>query len=52
MNQASGYLTQVLASLWAKGQALISIFSLMVITPVVAFYLLCDWDRMVAASIA
>jgi predicted PurR-regulated permease PerM len=47
MNQAMGYMTQVLASLWAKGQALISIFSLVVITPVVAFYLLCDWDRMV-----
>src|SRR5262249_359081 len=23
-------------------------FSVMVITPVVAFYLLCDWDRMIA----
>ncbi len=48
INQAMGYLTQVAASLWAKGQALISIFSLVVITPVVAFYLLCDWHRMVA----
>jgi predicted PurR-regulated permease PerM len=49
MNQAMGYLTQMLASLWAKGQALISIFSLLIITPVVAFYLICDWDSMVAA---
>jgi predicted PurR-regulated permease PerM len=48
MNQAMGYLTQLLASLWAKGQALISIFSLVIITPVVAFYLICDWDRMVS----
>jgi predicted PurR-regulated permease PerM len=47
MNQAMGYLTEVLASLWAKGQALISIFALLVITPVIAFYLICDWDRMV-----
>ncbi len=47
MNEAMGYLDTVLASLWAKGRALISIFSLVVITPVVAFYLLCDWDRMV-----
>ena len=47
MNQAMGYLTGVLASLWAKGQALISIFSLLIITPVVAFYLGCDWDRIV-----
>jgi predicted PurR-regulated permease PerM len=48
MNQMVGYLTGLLASLWAKGQALISIFSLLIITPVVAFYLICDWDRMVA----
>jgi predicted PurR-regulated permease PerM len=49
ISQATGYLTQVLASLWAKGQALLSIFSLLIITPVVAFYLICDWDRMVSA---
>jgi predicted PurR-regulated permease PerM len=48
MNQAMGYLSGFLASLWSKGQALISIFSLLVITPVVAFYLSCDWDRMVS----
>jgi predicted PurR-regulated permease PerM len=47
MNQAIGYLTAVLASVWAKGTALISILSLVVVTPVVAFYLICDWDRMV-----
>ncbi len=46
-NQAVGYLTGLLASVWEKGQALISIFSLLIITPVVAFYLICDWDRMV-----
>jgi predicted PurR-regulated permease PerM len=49
VNQAVGYLTALLGSLWVKGQALISIFSLLVITPVVAFYLICDWDRMVVA---
>ena len=32
----------------AGGQALISVFALLVVTPVVAFYLLVDWDRMVA----
>ncbi len=47
MNEAAGYVTQFLASLWAKGQALLSLFSLLVITPVVAFYLICDWARMV-----
>src|SRR6204780_5754767 len=49
MNQAMGYVTTVLASLWTTGQTLISIFSLLIITPVVAFYLICDWDRMVSA---
>jgi predicted PurR-regulated permease PerM len=49
MNQTVGYLTGFLASLWTKGQALLSVFSLLIITPVVAFYLICDWDRMVAA---
>jgi len=46
-NQAMGYLSAVLASLWTRGQALISLISLVIITPVVAFYLICDWDRMV-----
>jgi len=50
MNQAMGYVTTVLASLWTKGQTLISIFSLVIITPVVAFYLICDWDSMVNAA--
>jgi predicted PurR-regulated permease PerM len=35
-------------SLWTGGQTLLSIFSLAVVTPVVAFYLLYDWNRMVA----
>jgi predicted PurR-regulated permease PerM len=37
------------ASLLQKGRSLISIFSLLIITPVVAFYLICDWDRMLEA---
>jgi predicted PurR-regulated permease PerM len=48
LNQAVGYLSGFLGSLWSKGQALISIFSLLIITPVVAFYLICDWDSMVS----
>ncbi len=38
-----------LASLWSGGQALLGIASLLVITPVVAFYMLVDWDKMVNA---
>ncbi len=49
MNQAMGYLSGFVASLWSKGQAMLSIFSLLIITPVVAFYLGCDWDRMMSS---
>jgi len=47
LNQAVGYLTAFVASLWTKGQTLLSIFSLVIIAPVVAFYLICDWDGMI-----
>lgn len=40
----AGFLT----SLWTGGQALLGIASLLVITPVVAFYMLVDWDKMLA----
>jgi predicted PurR-regulated permease PerM len=43
-----GLITALLTSLWSGGRALFSVLSLLVITPVVAFYLLCDWDRVVA----
>ena len=43
-----GFLTTVFQSIWSSGMALFSIVSLFVVTPVVAFYMLLDWDRMVA----
>ncbi len=43
-----GLLTTVFESIWNSGKALVSIVSLFVVTPVVAFYMLLDWDRMVA----
>ncbi len=49
VNKSIGYLTEMLPSLLTKGEALLSVFSLLVITPVVTFYLLCDWNRVVAA---
>ena len=49
VTQGAGWITTFIRSLWSGGQALLSIFSLVVVTPVVAFYLLYDWDRMVAA---
>jgi predicted PurR-regulated permease PerM len=48
LRQGSGYIATFIRSLWSGGQALLSIFSLIVVTPVVAFYLLYDWDRMIA----
>jgi predicted PurR-regulated permease PerM len=43
-----GLLTTVFTSIWSSGLALVSVVSLFVVTPVVAFYMLLDWDRMVA----
>ena len=47
VGQGAAWFGRFLQSLWSGGQAIISIFALLVVTPVVAFYLLIDWDRMV-----
>ncbi len=55
--QSSGQLTSVatdwiptfLRSLWSDSRALMSILSLMVVTPIVTIYLLMDWKRLIAA---
>jgi predicted PurR-regulated permease PerM len=39
----------VLREVWSGGRALISIFSLAVVTPIVAGYLIYSWDRMIEA---
>ena len=48
VTEGFGFLTTVLQSIWASGVALFNIAGLFVVTPVVAFYMLLDWDRMVA----
>jgi predicted PurR-regulated permease PerM len=48
VSQGMGWLTAFVNSLWSGGRSLISLFSLVVVTPVVAFYLICDWHRLVA----
>ncbi len=48
VRQATGWLGTLMGSLFAGGRAILGIVSLFVITPVVAFYLLYDWDRMIA----
>ncbi|MEP4032465.1 AI-2E family transporter [Roseibium polysiphoniae] len=48
IGQGAGWVAGLAKSIWSGGQALLSVLSLFVVTPVVAFYLLLDWDRMVA----
>lgn len=47
LSQGTGFIAGLFGSLWSSGLAIVNIVSLFVITPVVAFYLLLDWDRMV-----
>jgi predicted PurR-regulated permease PerM len=46
---AADWLGTFLHSIWSGGQALISIASLTVVAPIVACYLIYDWNRMIAA---
>ena len=48
VSQAATWFATVFASVWAGGQAVIAAISLIVVTPVVAFYILYDWDRMLS----
>ncbi|HEV7252615.1 MAG TPA: AI-2E family transporter [Mesorhizobium sp.] len=48
LSSGVGFVTAILGSIWQSGVALFNIASLFVVTPVVAFYMLLDWDRMVA----
>ncbi|MBL4597680.1 MAG: AI-2E family transporter [Rhizobiaceae bacterium] len=47
MKQGASWLSALLQKLWSSGKALINVVSLLVVTPVVAFYLLYDWDNMI-----
>ncbi len=48
LSQGASFLSALFQSIWNSGRALIDIAGLFVVTPVVAFYMLLDWDRMVA----
>lgn len=48
--QAAGWMAGVLNSLVVHGAALISLMSLLIVTPVVAFYMLLDYHRIIAAA--
>ncbi len=41
------WITGLLSGLWSGGVAFLQLLSLVIITPVVAFYLLRDWDKIV-----
>lgn len=45
-NKALGLSAGLLKGVWAGGSALFNIIGILLITPVVAFYMLRDWDRM------
>ncbi len=47
LTEGFGFVGTVAESIWASGVALFNIAGLFVVTPVVAFYMLLDWDRMV-----
>ncbi len=48
LSEGMGFLTGLFAQIWNSGKAIVDVISLLVVTPVVAFYMLLDWDRMVA----
>ena len=48
LTSGMGFVTTVFQSIWSSGVALFSIAALFIVTPVVAFYMLLDWDRMIA----
>ena len=45
--ESASHLTGVLKSVWTSGKAVFSFLSLVLITPVVTFFLLKDWDRFI-----
>lgn len=47
LEQGAGFLKGLVQSIWSSGKAIIDIASVLIITPVVAFYMLLDWDKMV-----
>ncbi|SIP94549.1 Predicted PurR-regulated permease PerM [Rhizobium sp. RU20A] len=47
LSEGAGFIGTVFKQLWSSGMALVNIVSLLVVTPVVAFYMLLDWDRMI-----
>ncbi|MCL6229863.1 AI-2E family transporter [Bartonella sp. G70] len=49
LGQSSDFITSLLNSLLKSGKSIVNIVSLFVVTPVVTFYILLDWPKMVKA---
>ncbi len=47
VGQLVNYVGAFITSLWSGGQAIIGAFSLLIVTPVVTFYLLLDWQDII-----
>lgn len=48
LTSSAGFVSTIMKSIWDSGVAVFNVAGLFVVTPVVAFYMLLDWDRMVA----
>ena len=48
IEKATGWTGQLMGSVWTGGMAVVNTLALFLVTPVVTFYLLLDWDPMVA----
>jgi predicted PurR-regulated permease PerM len=46
--ESSTWVARVLSGVWSGGAALLNVLALLVVTPIVAFYILVDWDRLTA----
>lgn len=48
MGEGAKWLAGLVSSLLSGGQAIIGVFSLLVLTPIIAFYVILDWDHMIS----
>jgi len=44
------WMAEIISSLWGGGLALVNVVSLLIITPVILFYMLRDWDKIVEST--
>jgi predicted PurR-regulated permease PerM len=47
LGQGAQWVASLLKSVWTNGTALVGLMSLLIVTPVVGFYMLLDWDKLV-----